>query len=98
MRDCRAPLKLRVKRKGWRRDVSLYLKSPFHTLLHMPQLRFVAFFFVAYLCHFSAFACGYLWFSDQCVDGIERFPHAFFFSVQTSATIGAAPCSHDCGS
>jgi hypothetical protein len=39
---------------------------------------------------YALFACGYLWFSDECVDGIERFSHAFFFSVQTSATIGAA--------
>ena len=38
---------------------------------------------------FALFGCGYLWFSDQCVEGIERFSHAFFFSVQTSATIGA---------
>ena len=37
---------------------------------------------------YAAFGCVYLWFSDQCVDGIERWWHAFFFSVQTSATIG----------
>lgn len=43
---------------------------------------------------YAFFGMLYLWMSDECVEGIERFPHAFFFSVQTSATIGA-PSWHD---
>jgi hypothetical protein len=31
----------------------------------------------------------YLYMSDECVAGIEKLDHAFFFSVQTAATIGA---------
>ena len=32
---CRNSLKLRVQRVGWKTDIWLYLKSPFHTLLHV---------------------------------------------------------------
>ena len=31
----------------------------------------------------------YLMMSNDCVDGISQLDHAFFFSVQTAATIGA---------
>lgn len=88
MLDARRHNKLRIKRVGWTTNVSLYLSDPFRTLLHMPTHRFVLLFFGTYLAHYGLFALCYLLMSDQCVEGIEKFSHAFFFSVQTSATIG----------
>lgn len=38
---------------------------------------------------YSSFALIYLLNSNDCIEGIEHFGHAFWFSVQTAATIGA---------
>jgi hypothetical protein len=39
---CRNPLKLRLKRLNWAKDLRLYLASPFHTLLHVRPFHFRA--------------------------------------------------------
>ena len=39
---------------------------------------------------YGCFAVVYLMMSNDCVDGISQLDHAFFFSVQTAATIGAS--------
>jgi inward rectifier potassium channel len=64
------------------------LRDVYHDLLTMPWRRFFALVFVSYLVVNGAFATGYL-----VLGGIENarpgsFEDAFFFSVQTLATIG----------
>jgi inward rectifier potassium channel len=68
-------------------------RSPFHDVYHqlltMPWRRFFALVFVGYLVVNAVFAAGYY----AELDGIENanpgsFADAFFFSVQTLATIG----------
>lgn len=41
---------------------------------------------------YASFALFYLLTREECVEGIHHFSHAFYFSVQTSATIGAPAC------
>jgi inward rectifier potassium channel len=65
------------------------LRDAYHSLLVAAWSRFFALVLVAYLGANLVFALGYLWIGD----GIEEarpgsFSDAFFFSVQTMATIG----------
>eukprot|EP00892_Ulva_mutabilis_P008016 jgi/Ulvmu1/5587/UM023_0124.1 len=86
--DPKQPLKLKIVKKGWVMDWQIYTQSPFHTLLHMPAMRFSMIFFMTYITFYASFALFYLLMREECVDGIHHFSHAFYFSVQTSATIG----------
>ena len=65
------------------------LRDLYHSLLTARWVRFFALVLIAYLGANLAFAFGYL----AIGDGIEEarpgnFSDAFFFSVQTMATIG----------
>ncbi len=66
-----------------------YWRDPYHLLLMIPWLGFVALVSVAYLSLNSVFALAYLAGGD-CLYGarLGSFADAFFFSVQTLASIG----------
>ncbi|MBM3728326.1 MAG: transporter [Acidobacteria bacterium] len=80
-----------VKRHGlgWRRSIHLY-----HVLLTMSWPRFFVLILCGYLFVNVVFAMGYLLCGPGALAGGEapdwagRFVNAFFFSVQTVATIG----------
>jgi inward rectifier potassium channel len=69
--------------------------SPYQTLASTSWPRFFALLFVGYLAVNLAFALAYLACGPQALEGghsgddwVGRFADAFFFSVQTLATIG----------
>jgi inward rectifier potassium channel len=64
-------------------------RDPYHLLLTIPWLGFVAIVSVAYLLLNTIFAVAYLAGGD-CLEGAQSgsFSDAFFFSVQTLASIG----------
>jgi inward rectifier potassium channel len=65
------------------------LRDLYYTLLTMTWRRFFAVVFAAYLVLNAAFAVGYDLLGDQIENAIPgSFADAFFFSVQTLATIG----------
>lgn len=80
-----------VKRNGMSTLQSLSL---YHWLLTMPWLAYFALILVAYLIANVLFAWGYILCGPDALHGsaaathAERWLDAFFFSVQTSATIG----------
>jgi inward rectifier potassium channel len=64
-------------------------RDPYHLLLTIPWIGFVAIVSIAYLLLNALFAVAYLAGGD-CLEGARRgsFSDAFFFSVQTLASIG----------
>lgn len=76
-----------IKRVGgdW---VHMYLDDWFNTIVHLPMLRLLLLMVVIYvLCVFS-FGLMYLSFSDECgMDFSDRL-EAYYFSLETMATIG----------
>jgi inward rectifier potassium channel len=80
-----------VRRKGepFLRSLNLY-----HLVLTVPWPRFYLFFAALYFLTNLAFASGYYLCGPGALEGslarmpVERFEEAFFFSVQTLATIG----------
>ena len=64
-------------------------RDPYHLLLTIPWLGFVAIVSIAYLLLNAIFALAYLAGGD-CLEGARAgsFSDAFFFSVQTLASIG----------
>jgi inward rectifier potassium channel len=64
-------------------------RDPYHLLLTMPWIGFVAIVSIAYLLINALFALAYLAGGD-CLEGarVGSFSDAFFFSVQTLASIG----------
>jgi inward rectifier potassium channel len=64
-------------------------RDPYHLLLTMPWIGFVAIVSIAYLAINTLFALAYLAGGD-CLEGARAgsFSDAFFFSVQTLASIG----------
>lgn len=68
--------------------------SPYHLLLTMSWLRFLALFVVAYLIINALFGLAYLACGPEALSGIDepapgsRFARMFFFSVHTLGTIG----------
>src|SRR5262245_11555231 len=80
-----------VDRRGlsWRQTLSLY-----HELLALSWPRFYAVLVLAYVAINLAFAVAYLACGPGALQGgnassdSDRFVEAFFFSVQTLATIG----------
>jgi inward rectifier potassium channel len=64
-------------------------RDPYHLLLTIPWLGFVAIVSLAYLVLNTLFAVAYLAGGD-CLEGarVGSFSDAFFFSVQTLASIG----------
>lgn len=80
-----------VRRTGLRFRSSF---SVYHAFLTMPWWEYFAILFVSYLVANTAFASAYLLCGPQALSGpaVETFGgpfwRAFFFSVQTSATIG----------
>ncbi len=71
---------LGLGRTGWR--------DAYHRLLTMPWWRFFALVFVGYLAINALFAVGYYVLGDAIENADGSFSDAFFFSVQTLATIG----------
>jgi inward rectifier potassium channel len=67
-------------RSGWR--------DTYHRLLTMAWRRFFALVFVGYLVINSVFAVGYHSLDNAIENSDGSFSDAFFFSVQTLATIG----------
>ena len=75
---------VRVRKGNWWRTFFSY-----HTLLTMPWWRFFALVFAGYLAINALFAVGYHGLGDAIENATEgSFADAFFFSVQTLATIG----------
>ena len=70
------------------------LYSPYHILINMPWGRFHLIVSLSYLAFNLLFATGYMFCGAGALRGAEgitmgdRFLDAFFFSVQTSTTIG----------
>lgn len=66
-----------------------YWRDPYHLLLTIPWIGFVAIVSAAYLLLNTVFALAYLAGGD-CLNGAKpgSFSDAFFFSVQTLASIG----------
>ncbi|WP_295619813.1 ion channel [Chamaesiphon sp. GL140_3_metabinner_50] len=64
-------------------------RDPYHLLLTIPWMGFAVIVSVAYLCINALFAFAYLAGGD-CLEGARAglFSDAFFFSVQTLASIG----------
>jgi inward rectifier potassium channel len=64
-------------------------REPYHLLLTIPWMGFAVIVSVAYLCINALFAFAYLAGGD-CLEGarVGSFSDAFFFSVQTLASIG----------
>jgi inward rectifier potassium channel len=64
-------------------------RDPYHLLLTIPWMGFAGIVSVAYLCINTVFAFAYLAGGD-CLEGARTgsFSDAFFFSVQTLASIG----------
>jgi inward rectifier potassium channel len=80
-----------VRREGW---PYLRLLSPYHYLLTISWMQFNVIVVSAYLIFNFLFALGYFLCGDGALQGAglgsvsERFVDDFFFSVQTSTTIG----------
>lgn len=63
-------------------------QEPYHLMLTLPWLGFIAIVSLLYLTLNIGFACLYLLGGDCIVNGNGSFADAFFFSVQTFAGIG----------
>ena len=80
-----------VRRDGLSAFQSLSL---YHSLLTIPWTLFMAWVIAGYFAANALFALGYLLCGPAALEGVagagfgERFAQAFFFSVQTLATIG----------
>mmetsp|Transcript_13986 Transcript_13986/g.21044 ORF Transcript_13986/g.21044 Transcript_13986/m.21044 type:complete len:596 (-) Transcript_13986:1474-3261(-) len=76
-----------IQRKGgyW---VSMYLDDWFNTIVHLPFARLIVLLACFYICVVSIFALLYLSFSQKCgMDFSDRL-EAYYFSLETMATIG----------
>jgi inward rectifier potassium channel len=68
--------------------------SPYHALLTMSWVKFLSLAAVLYIFTNAIFACGYVLCGPEALQGIHdtrihnEFLRAYFFSVQTLATIG----------
>lgn len=68
----------------------LYWGDLFHTLVNMPNMRFIGILCITYLLLFGGFAVPYYYdaYNNNCIPGVMEYKHALWFSVQTSMTIG----------
>ena len=76
-----------IKRVGgdW---VQMYLDDWFNTIVHLPILRLLFLMVIIYVACVFVFGVGYLSFSDECgMDFGDRL-EAYYFSLETMATIG----------
>lgn len=80
---------LNVETRGLPKTV-LYGNDMFHTLINMPSLRFSIVLLCTYFLLFFTFAIPFYYDAchNLCIPGVQTFSHAFWFSVQTSMTIG----------
>ncbi|BBN01625.1 hypothetical protein MPTK1_2g08920 [Marchantia polymorpha subsp. ruderalis] len=69
---------------------SLYWGDLFHTLVNMPNARFMCVLACTYTLLFGGFAVPFYYdaYNNSCIPGVLTFSHALWFSVQTSMTIG----------
>ncbi|KAL2642348.1 hypothetical protein R1flu_009935 [Riccia fluitans] len=69
---------------------SLYWGDLFHTLVNVPNSRFMCVLACTYTVLFGGFAVPYYYdaYNNSCIPGVLNFSHALWFSVQTSMTIG----------
>lgn len=76
-----------IKRVGgsW---VSMYLDDWFNTVVHLPFSRLLVLMAVFYICLVSLFALAYLSFADECGMDFSDVIEAYYFSLETMATIG----------
>lgn len=68
--------------------VTLYYRDLFHTFINLSLKWFWLIFVMAFVLQYLLFGAIYYFNPRKCVPGIEKFRHAVWFSVQTSATIG----------
>lgn len=76
-----------IKRVGgsW---VSMYLDDWFNTVVHLPFARLLILMAMFYICLVSLFAVAYLSFADECGMDFSDVIEAYYFSLETMATIG----------
>mmetsp|Transcript_27365 Transcript_27365/g.94592 ORF Transcript_27365/g.94592 Transcript_27365/m.94592 type:complete len:502 (+) Transcript_27365:92-1597(+) len=76
-----------IKRVGghW---VSMYMDDWFNTVAHLPFLRLMILMATFYILLVFAFALMYLAFSDKCGMDFNDKIEAYYFSLETMATIG----------
>jgi inward rectifier potassium channel len=67
----------------------MYWRDPYHLMLTIPWIGFIGVVSLAYILINFIFACLF-WLGGDCITGAEpgNFWDAFFFSVQTIASIG----------
>ena len=76
-----------IKRVGgdW---LNMYLDDWFNTIVHLPFLRLMGLLCLVYILVVFVFALAYLSFADKCgMDFSDRI-EAYYFSLETMATIG----------
>jgi hypothetical protein len=66
----------------------LYWGDLFHTLVNMPNSRFIAILFCTYCLQFFGFAIPYYYdaYNNSCIPGVVSFDHAFWFRFKSSLT------------
>ena len=76
-----------IKRVGgsW---VSMYLDDWFNTIVHLPFTRLLLVLALFYIFVVSIFAAAYLSFARQCGMDFSDVLEAYYFSLETMATIG----------
>ncbi|KAJ8603141.1 hypothetical protein CTAYLR_004603 [Chrysophaeum taylorii] len=76
-----------IKRVGgyW---VSMYLDDWFNTIVHLPFARLLVVMCLFYIVIVSIFAVAYLSFAEQCGMDFADALEAYYFSLETMATIG----------
>ena len=89
MRKSPSPIKVRSGRLEFHRlnADKRDLRDTYHWLLTLSWPKFSAFILVSYLAVNLAFSIIY-YAGSPCINGMQTFADAFFFSVETLATVG----------
>jgi hypothetical protein len=64
----------------------LYWGDLFHTLVNMPNSRFIAILFCTYCLLFFGFAIPYYYdaYNNSCIPGVISFDHAIWFRLEST--------------
>lgn len=84
----RVAIRKKIKRNDWR---ALYAYDLFHSLVDAPTSRTILILLTIYICWIIIFSVIYYILSSvapQCNLGLQNYQEAFFFSLETMATIG----------
>lgn len=76
----------RMKEPSW--SLGLYLRDPFHSILHLETPKIIALLTGVYAVVVAIFAGLYLQVPRECNLAIATFTQALYFSLETMITIG----------